>query len=79
MVDVGARHDLDVRCVWLDTGSDDAQLNVVERLFARYGKVPDVAELRGLAKQDPQALWTPPTGRVASAIVEIARRALGDA
>jgi aryl-alcohol dehydrogenase-like predicted oxidoreductase len=55
VVDVGARHDLDVRCIWLDTGVDDAQLNVVERLFARYDRVPDVAELRGLVKQDPQA------------------------
>ncbi len=55
VVDVGARHDLDVRCVWLDTSADDAQRNVVERLFARYGRVPDVADLRALAKHDPQA------------------------
>lgn len=55
VVDVGARHDLDVRCIWLDTSAAHAQLNVVQRLFSRYGKVPDVAELRLLGKQDPQA------------------------
>ncbi|MBL8740234.1 MAG: aldo/keto reductase [Myxococcales bacterium] len=55
VVDVGARHDLDVRCIWLDTSREDAELNVVSRLFERYGKVPDMRELRLLVKEDPQA------------------------
>jgi aryl-alcohol dehydrogenase-like predicted oxidoreductase/histidinol phosphatase-like enzyme/predicted kinase len=44
-----------VRCTWLTTSVDDAQVNAASRLVARYGRLPDEAELRVLRKKDPGA------------------------
>src|SRR5262249_51413588 len=44
-----------VRCVWLSTSIDDAQVNAVERLVSRYGRLPDEVELRALRKHDAAA------------------------
>jgi aryl-alcohol dehydrogenase-like predicted oxidoreductase/predicted kinase len=44
-----------VRCVWLTTSLDDAQVNAVTRLIERYGHLPDERELRQLRKTDVAA------------------------
>jgi predicted kinase len=44
-----------VRCVWLTTGVDDAQVNAVTRLIERYGHLPDVSELAQLRARDTAA------------------------
>jgi hypothetical protein len=44
-----------VRCVWLTTGIDDAQVNAVTRLVERYGHLPGDRELTALRKTDVAA------------------------
>ncbi len=48
-----------IRCVWLTTSVDEAQVNAVTRLVARYGKLPGDTELAVLRKSDVAAF--PPT------------------
>jgi aryl-alcohol dehydrogenase-like predicted oxidoreductase len=55
VLEVAEKHGLAVRCVWLDTPLEVAQVNAVARLIERYGKLPDADELRQLSRQDPNA------------------------
>jgi predicted kinase len=52
VIDVAARHGLPVRCLWLDTSIEDAQVNAAARLLARHDRLPEPAELNKLAKRD---------------------------
>lgn len=52
---VAAGHGVPVRCVWLDTPIEEAQVNAVSRLVARYGHLPNEEALAGHRKQDPGA------------------------
>jgi hypothetical protein len=45
-----------VRCVWLDTPLAQAQVNLVERLLDRFGRLPGPAEVRRLARREPGLL-----------------------
>jgi aryl-alcohol dehydrogenase-like predicted oxidoreductase/histidinol phosphatase-like enzyme len=45
-----------VRCVWLQTSLEDAQVNVVQRMLSRYGRLLGPEELTRAARQDPGAL-----------------------
>jgi aryl-alcohol dehydrogenase-like predicted oxidoreductase/histidinol phosphatase-like enzyme/predicted kinase len=47
-----------VRCVWVATTVDDAQVNAVWRIVSRYGKLPDEDELAALRTHDVSA-FTP--------------------
>ena len=47
-----------VRCTWLSTSVDEAQVNAAWRLVSRYGRLPDEEELRVLRKKDPGAFHT---------------------
>jgi len=55
VIEVAWGHGLPVRCVWLTTDLAQAQRNAIGRLLSRYGRLPDRAELRVLARDDPQA------------------------
>lgn len=55
VVAVARRHDVPVRCVWLDTPLAQAQVNAVDRLITRYGALPDPAALRTASRKDPHA------------------------
>ena len=59
VIQVAAELGVPIRCVWLNTTVDDAQVNAVTRLIARYGKLPDEHELAILRKTDIAAF--PPT------------------
>jgi hypothetical protein len=59
IVDIGRANGIPVRCLFLDTPLEAAQVNVVHRLVARYGRLPTPAEMRTLQRTDPQVL--PPT------------------
>jgi aryl-alcohol dehydrogenase-like predicted oxidoreductase/histidinol phosphatase-like enzyme/predicted kinase len=48
-------HGVPVRCVWLATSVEDAQVNAVLRLISRYGHLPADAELARLRKRDVAA------------------------
>ncbi|NUO51757.1 MAG: AAA family ATPase [Polyangiaceae bacterium] len=55
VVRVAARHGLAVRCIFVDTPIESAQVLAVERLAERYGELPSPEKLRALSKKDPQA------------------------
>ena len=59
VIHVAAELGVPIRCVWLTTSIDDAQVNAVTRLIIRYGKLPDENELAALRKTDVAAF--PPT------------------
>jgi aryl-alcohol dehydrogenase-like predicted oxidoreductase/histidinol phosphatase-like enzyme/predicted kinase len=44
-----------VRCVWLSTPVEDAQVNAAWRLVSRYGMLPDEESIAALGKKDPSA------------------------
>lgn len=45
-----------VRCLWLDTALDQAQVNLVERLLDRFGSLPEPDELKRLTRSEPGVL-----------------------
>jgi histidinol phosphatase-like enzyme/predicted kinase len=44
-----------VRCVWVSTSIEDAQVNAASRLVQRYGRLPGDQELAALQKEDVAA------------------------
>ena len=55
VMQTAAAHGVPVRCVWLSTPIDDAQVNAASRLVMRYGRLPGDEELESLRKQDVAA------------------------
>jgi aryl-alcohol dehydrogenase-like predicted oxidoreductase len=56
VVETAARHGVRARCTWLDTPLAQAQVNLVERLLHRLGRLPTPEELKRLARQEPGLL-----------------------
>ncbi|HVH62740.1 MAG TPA: aldo/keto reductase [Candidatus Dormibacteraeota bacterium] len=52
VVEAAKRHDARVRCMWIDTPLDQAQVNLVMRLLERYGRLPSPDELRRLSRTE---------------------------
>ena len=44
-IEAAGRHSIALRCVWLDTPLDQAQVNLVERVLDRFGSLPGPEEL----------------------------------
>jgi aryl-alcohol dehydrogenase-like predicted oxidoreductase/histidinol phosphatase-like enzyme/predicted kinase len=42
-----------VRCLWMQTGLEDAQVNVVQRMLARHGRLLGPEEMKRAAREDP--------------------------
>jgi aryl-alcohol dehydrogenase-like predicted oxidoreductase/predicted kinase/histidinol phosphatase-like enzyme len=61
VIETASRMGLPVRCVWLDTGLEQAQVNAVERMLRRYNKLLEPEEMREAIKQDPGAF--PPSAQ----------------
>ncbi|MBK8258795.1 MAG: aldo/keto reductase [Polyangiaceae bacterium] len=55
IVRIARRHGGRVKCVWVDTNIEDAQINACERLISRHGKLLSPAEMAVAAKSDPNA------------------------
>jgi hypothetical protein len=55
-VEAAERHGATARCIWLDTPLAQAQVNLVERLLERFGRLPMPEELRGAARSEPGLL-----------------------
>jgi aryl-alcohol dehydrogenase-like predicted oxidoreductase/histidinol phosphatase-like enzyme len=49
---VAARHGVPVRCVWLSTGVEDAQVNAAARIVSKYGRLLDPDEIRAASRSD---------------------------
>ena len=55
VIRAAAEYGAPVRCVWLTTSLEDAQVNAVTRLIGKYGKLPGEQELAALRKTDVNA------------------------
>jgi aryl-alcohol dehydrogenase-like predicted oxidoreductase/histidinol phosphatase-like enzyme len=55
VIGTAARHGLPVRCISLETSVEDAQVNAVERLLSRFGRLLGPEEIRAAAKRDTAA------------------------
>ena len=49
VLEVAWRHGRTVRCIWLDTPLEDAQVNAVLRIWATFGRLPEPTELKEAA------------------------------
>lgn len=58
VIETAARHRIPTRCIWLETPLAQAQVNLVERLLERFGRLPTPDELRELARHE-QGILTP--------------------
>jgi aryl-alcohol dehydrogenase-like predicted oxidoreductase/predicted kinase len=52
VVEAAARHGAAARCVWVDTPLAQAQVNLVERMLERFGRLPGADELPKLARSE---------------------------
>ena len=69
-----ASHGLAVRCIWLDTPLAHAQVNLVERLLDRFGRLLAPPELKAAARQEPGVLTPTQQMRVAARARAAGRR-----
>lgn len=53
VVEVASRHGVPVRCVWLDTPLEEAQINAVLRMLSRDGSVLTPEEIRRRSRREP--------------------------
>jgi aryl-alcohol dehydrogenase-like predicted oxidoreductase/histidinol phosphatase-like enzyme len=53
VVTAATERGLPVRCLSLDTAIEDAQVNAVQRMLDKLGRLPDPDEIRRAAKRDP--------------------------
>ena len=49
---VAARHEVPVRCLWLSTSVEDAQVNAVTRIVSKHGRLLDPDEMRAASRRD---------------------------
>lgn len=55
VIETAWRHGVPARCVWLRTSLEEAQVNAVERMLARYGRLLSPEDLKSAGKSDPGA------------------------
>jgi hypothetical protein len=53
VIEVAARHGAAVRCVWIDTPIEEAQINAVLRMLERHGRLLDPSEIKRAGRRDP--------------------------
>jgi aryl-alcohol dehydrogenase-like predicted oxidoreductase/predicted kinase len=56
VVEAARRRGAQVRCIWLDTPLAQAQVNMVERLLERFGRLPSPDDLRQVSRREPWLL-----------------------
>jgi aryl-alcohol dehydrogenase-like predicted oxidoreductase/histidinol phosphatase-like enzyme len=57
VIETAWKHGVPVRCVWLQTSLEDAQVNAVRRMIQRYGRLLGPEEMRQAARRDPNAFY----------------------
>jgi aryl-alcohol dehydrogenase-like predicted oxidoreductase/histidinol phosphatase-like enzyme len=55
VIQSAARAGLPVRCIWLQTSTEDAQVNASERMLSKYGRLLGPEEMRRAARTDVSA------------------------
>jgi histidinol phosphatase-like enzyme len=53
LVETAWKHGVGVRCIFVDTPIEQAQVNAVIRMLDRYGRLLDPRDIRKAAKEDP--------------------------
>jgi len=53
VIEAAWAHGVPARCVWRQTSLEDAQVNVVQRMIARHGRLLDPDEMRRVSRDDP--------------------------
>ena len=69
VVETAWAHGVPVRCIWLQTSLEEAQVNVVQRMLARHGRLLGPEEMKRAARDDP--------GVIAPGVLFRHRRELG--
>jgi aryl-alcohol dehydrogenase-like predicted oxidoreductase/histidinol phosphatase-like enzyme len=52
LLQAAAKHGLPVRCLWLSTSVEDAQVNAVSRMISKFGRLLGPEEIRRTSKRD---------------------------
>ena len=55
VIETASRHGLPVRCLYLSTTVEDAQVNAVSRIVSRYGRLLEPDEMQTISKRDVAA------------------------
>jgi aryl-alcohol dehydrogenase-like predicted oxidoreductase/histidinol phosphatase-like enzyme len=55
VIQAAGRRGLPVRCIWVSTGIEDAQVNAATRIVSRYGRLLGPEELKNAARKDEAA------------------------
>jgi aryl-alcohol dehydrogenase-like predicted oxidoreductase/histidinol phosphatase-like enzyme len=55
VVETAWSHGVPARCIWLQTSLEDAQVNAVDRMVSRYGRLLGPEELKTASRTDPGA------------------------
>ena len=55
VIQAATKHRLPVRCVWLSTSIEDAQVNAATRMLTKYGRLLEPDEIRKTSKKDVNA------------------------
>ena len=53
VIEAAWAHGRSLRCVWIDTSLEAAQMNAVRRLWSLYGRLPEPDEIRRASKREP--------------------------
>ena len=53
VIQTATRHGASVQCIWIDIPLAQAQVNLVERLLGRFGKLPEPEEVRRIGRREP--------------------------
>ena len=69
VVETAWAHGVPVRCIWLQMSLEEAQVNVVQRMLARHGRLLGPEEMKRAARDDP--------GVIAPGVLFRHRRELG--
>jgi aryl-alcohol dehydrogenase-like predicted oxidoreductase len=64
VIEAAGRHRVPATCVWLNTPLAQAQVNLIGRLIALFGSLPDPDELRELSRREPGVMT--PTSQMRS-------------
>ena len=52
VIATASAHGLPVRCLWIETSIEEAQINAVGRMISKHGRLPGPDEIRAGAKRD---------------------------
>ncbi|PRP91284.1 putative oxidoreductase YdbC [Enhygromyxa salina] len=55
MIETAWAHGVPVRCVWIDTSLEDAQVNACQRMLERHGQVLGPEEMKRANRSDPNS------------------------